>query len=114
MSGDVVALCARHPEPGAMLAALRAAGPDLRVDVREDGGLIQLYDERELLVSVEAPRLVQVPGEVERLLGIPGPVETPLWWVEARVPALGRGISTVHRLVAALVSVTGGTTWQSR
>ena len=34
------------------------------------------------LVSVEAPLLVQVPGEAERLLGRNVPV--PFWWTEAR------------------------------
>jgi hypothetical protein len=113
MSTDVIALCARMPDPGTVLAALRAAGPDLRIDAAEPGSLIQLCaEDGAVLVSIESPRLVQVPGEAERLLGIPGPLPHPLWWVETRARPAGAAVA--RRYAAALVSVTGGTTWQSR
>lgn len=114
MTTDVIALCARLPDVGTALAALGAAGPDLRVDTEETGSLIQLRDDRGgLLVSIGSPRLVQVAGEAERLLGIAEPLTYPLWWVETRSPGQA-GASVARRYVAALISVTGGTTWQSR
>jgi hypothetical protein len=114
MTIDVIALCARLPDVGTVLAALGAAGPDLRIDAEETGSLIQLCDnDSGVLVSIESPRLVQVPGEVERLLGIAEPPACPLWWVETRSQGQA-GAAVARRYAAALVSVTGGTTWQSR
>ena len=110
---DVIGLCARLPDVGTVLAALGAAGPDLRINAEETGSLIQLCDEGGVLVSIESPRLVQVPGEAERLLGITEPPDYPLWWVETRSPG-PVGAAIARRYVAALISVTGGTSWQSR
>lgn len=113
MTIDVVALCERMPEPGTVLAALRAAGPDLLVDAVEAGALIQLRAaDGAVLVSIESPRLVQVAGEAERLLGIVEPLPRPVWWVEARARPAGAVVA--RRYAAALVAETGGTTWQSR
>jgi hypothetical protein len=114
MTVDVIGLCARLPDVGTMLAALQAAGPHLHVDTQETGSLIQLCDNAGgVLVSIESPQLVQVPGEAERLLGITEPLAYPLWWVEARSPGQA-GAAIARRYVAALISVTGGTSWQSR
>jgi hypothetical protein len=110
---DVVALCERQPDPGTTLAALQACGPDLRLTTIERGSLLQLCaDDGRPLVTVEGPRLVQVPGEVERLLGVEE-APHPTWWVEAR--AVDRGAAAIaRRLAAALLTQTGGVSWSSR
>jgi hypothetical protein len=61
---DVVALCARPPDAGTVLAALAASAPDLGVGVVEP--VVQLVDGAgTVLVSVEGPRaagLLSVTG----------------------------------------------------
>ncbi|MFI9270239.1 DUF6177 family protein [Kitasatospora sp. NPDC052896] len=86
MTKDVIALTRQLPDARTLLAALRAAGPELRLQTIADGAVLQLCDERgRPLVSVESPILLQVPGEAERLLGpAAAGVPTPGWWVEAR------------------------------
>jgi hypothetical protein len=115
MTLDLVALCARQPDAGMTLAAMQACGPDLRLDTIERGSLVQLCDERERpLITIEGPRLVQVPGEVQRLLGVPD-APHPTWWVEARaVSTVPEAAAIARRFAAALLSLTGGVSWSSR
>lgn len=112
MTTDVVALCARPPDAGTVLAALTACGPELGVSTVEP--LVQLLDEDgTVLVSIEGPRAT-APGEAQRLLGVPDAPD-PAWWVEARATAgHPRAGVVARRFAAALLSVTGGTSWSSR
>ncbi|HZG91695.1 MAG TPA: hypothetical protein VEZ42_15890 [Pseudonocardia sp.] len=115
MTLDLVALCERQPDAAATLAAMQACGPSLRLNTIERGSLVQLCapDERPL-VTIEGPRLVQVPGEVQRLLGVPD-APHPAWWVEARaVTADPEAARIARRFTAALLSLTGGVSWTSR
>lgn len=112
MTKDVIALTERMPDPWTVLAGLFSGGPDKLVRTAGEDAVVQLCDEEgRPLVSVEAPLLVQVPGEAERLLGAtPPPV--PFWWTEARATT---GVAEAERLAgtfaARLVSVTGGSAW---
>lgn len=113
MTLDVVAICERQPDPATTLAALQACGPELRLAAIERGSLLQLCaDDGSPLVTVEGPRLVQVPGEVERLLGV-ADAPHPAWWVEARAVDSGAAV-IARRFAAALLSQTGGVSWSSR
>ncbi|MCO1658384.1 hypothetical protein [Pseudonocardia humida] len=115
MTLDLVALCERQPDAGMTLAAMRACGAELRVNTIERGGLVQLCspDERPL-VTVEGPRLVQVPGEVQRLLGVTD-APHPTWWVEAKAVSTDPEAPRIaRRFTAALLSLTGGVSWSSR
>lgn len=83
MTKDVIALTAKMPDTTALMVALTAGGADLDAQAVGEGAVIQLLGAAgRPLVSVEAPVLVQVPGEVERLLGTPS--ATPVWWTETR------------------------------
>jgi hypothetical protein len=115
MTLDLVALCERQPDAGTTLAAMRACGPQLRVDTIERGSLVQLCGEDERpLVTIEGPRLVQVPGEAQRLLGVPD-APHPAWWVEARAVSTDPAAPVIaRRFTAALLSFTGGVSWSSR
>jgi hypothetical protein len=112
---DLVALCAQQPDAGMTLAAMQAAGPSLLVNTIERGSLVQLCGaDARPLVTIEGPRLVQVPGEVERLLGVPD-APHPVWWVESRAVADDAEAPVVaRRFTAALLSLTGGVSWSSR
>lgn len=84
MSLDIVALVIGRPDPAGMLTGM--TGPRGQLDVRRKAAAVHMHDpDGPLLVSVEAPALVQVAGEVERLLGaqVPGPV----WWIDIRAAA---------------------------
>lgn len=112
MTLDVVVLCARPPDAGTTLAAMLACGPELGVGALEP--LVQLLDPTgAVLVSIEGPRGV-APGEARRLLGVPDAPE-PAWWVEVHaIAALPQAGVVARRFAAALISVTGGTSWSSR
>jgi hypothetical protein len=116
MTFDIVALCRQQPDPALTLAAMLEAGPDLRVDTVEEARLVQLYHpDGRLLLTMEGPRLVQVPGEAQRLLGITEGVPHPVWWVESRAPGADRdGEAVARRFTHALVAATGGISWSSR
>ena len=118
MTFDTVALCRDHPGPEVMLAAILAAGEDLRVDTVESARLVQLRhpDDGRLLLTTEGARLVQVPGEAHRLLGIENDaVPHPVWWVESRAPDDDPEAEAVARRFAhALVAAAGGAAWSSR
>lgn len=100
VSKDMVALLKAAPNEEAVQAALAAAGPEIWVASAGDGGALKISDREggPVLALVEAPILVQVPGELERLLGPEAAhLEPPIWWVEvhasedvegAEVPAL--------------------------
>ncbi|MFF4189182.1 DUF6177 family protein [Streptomyces sp. NPDC001691] len=114
MTKDVIALTPKMPDTWALLAGLYAGGPDLAVDTGHDGAVVQLCaaDGRPL-VSLEAPLLVQVPGEAERLLG--GQVEAPegpFWWTEARAStALPEAERLAGSVAGRLTTLLGGATW---
>lgn len=114
MTADVIALCRRQPDLPVLLAALLAAGPDLRTSPHPSGTVLYLLDERDRpLLAVEGPLLVQAPGEVRRLLGPEVPVEEPVWWVETRA-ASSRSEAAVpiaYRFAQALASQLDGTVW---
>ncbi|WP_433117184.1 hypothetical protein [Micromonospora sp. CA-246542] len=119
MTFDTVALCRAEPDAAAMLGALLAAGSELKMDTVEAVGLVQLFDpvDGRLLLSVEAARLVRVPGEARRLLGLApaDDVPEPAWWVEGRAPGADPEAADVaRRFTAALVEITGGLTWEGR
>ncbi|MFT2017275.1 DUF6177 family protein [Streptomyces sp. 796.1] len=111
---DVIALTPREPDPATLLAGLYAGGPDTRVTHTGEGAVIQLRDEAgHPLLSVEAPILVQVPGEVERLLGTELPVpDGPVWWTEARASTAVAGAAGLAGSFAGrLATVLDGVVW---
>ncbi|MFE3264829.1 DUF6177 family protein [Streptomyces sp. NPDC059215] len=114
MTKDVIALTLKMPDLLTLLAGLYAGGPDLGVNTLADGAVIQLCaPDGRPLVSVEAPILVQVPGETTRLLGTsPGLPESPVWWTEARAStAVAEGGRLAGSFAGRLASVLGGTVW---
>ncbi|MEU1037111.1 DUF6177 family protein [Streptomyces sp. NPDC005907] len=114
MTKDVIALTPKMPDVWALLTGLYAGGPDLGVSAAADGAVIQLHGPGgRPLVSVEAPVLVQVPGEAQRLLGPSAAgVPLPFWWTEARAST---AVPEAERLAAAvcgrLNALLGGITW---
>lgn len=120
MTKDVIALTPEMPDTWALLAGLYAGGPGLDVSATADGAVIQLCGPGgRPLVSVEAPVLVQVPGEATRLLGDPnspgelgGEMPVPYWWTEARAST---AVPEAERLAGSvcgrLNTLLGGTTW---
>ncbi|MFK4206649.1 DUF6177 family protein [Streptomyces sp. NPDC030920] len=113
MTQDVIALTPQMPDTKALLAGLLAGGPDLLVDQAGDGSVAQLCTAAgQALVSLEAPRYVQVPGEVTRLLGPDVCAESPVWWTEARATSSVEGAARLAGSVAGrLVAVHGGGVW---
>ncbi|MCC3651696.1 DUF6177 family protein [Streptomyces sp. S07_1.15] len=124
MTKDVIALTPKMPDLRTLLAGLHAGGPDLGVNTLADGAVIQLCaaDGRPL-VSVEAPLLVQVPGETDRLLGAgagaragagpgPGLPDGPVWWTEARAStAVAEGGRLAGSFAGRLAHVLDGAVW---
>ncbi|WP_217246873.1 DUF6177 family protein [Streptomyces sp. AC602_WCS936] len=111
MTKDVIALTPKMPDTWALLAGLYAGGPEAAVTAGSQGAVLRLCaPDGRPLVSVEAPQLVQVPGEAERLLGRDMPV--PFWWTEARasgaVPGAERLAASVCGRLALLL---GGGIW---
>ncbi|MFI0962621.1 DUF6177 family protein [Streptomyces sp. NPDC021080] len=111
MTKDVIALTPKMPDTWALLAGLYAGGPGVDIATAADGAVVQLCGPGgRPLVSVEAPVLVQVPGEALRLLGSDAPV--PFWWTEARAST---AVPEAERLAGSvcgrLSSLLGGTTW---
>ncbi|MEV6746390.1 DUF6177 family protein [Streptomyces sp. NPDC051080] len=113
MTQDVIALTPQMPDTRTLLAGLLAGGPDLLVNRAGDGSVAQLCTAAgQALVSLEAPRYVQVPGEVARLLGPATQAESPVWWTEARATSSVEGAAELAGSVAGrLVAVHGGTVW---
>ncbi len=101
------------PDIKDLLAALHAGGPDLRVNRAGQGAVAQLCTEDgHPLVSLEAPRYIQVPGETARLLGGTAGMDAPVWWTEVRATA---AVPEAQRLAASvagrLATLLDGTTW---
>jgi hypothetical protein len=112
MTVDVIALCRRRPELPDLLAALLAAGPDLRTIPHPSGTVLHLLDEQDRpLLAVEGPLLVQTPGEVRRLLG-PAAGAEPVWWVETRAAsARPEAVPIAYRFAEALAGQLDGIVW---
>jgi hypothetical protein len=111
MSCDIIVLARNEPDVPTVVDGMLAFGEQLRI--RElDGGATHLYDsEDRLLVSIEAPVLVNVPGEVERMLGA-GPIGLPVWWVDVRAAADPPDAERVARRFADDLSRwKGGVVW---
>ncbi|MER5968654.1 DUF6177 family protein [Streptomyces sp. NPDC002055] len=114
MTKDVITLTPTMPDVRTLLAGLYAGGPDLGVRTTADGAVVQLCaPDGRTLVSVEAPVLVQVPGEVERLLGpVPAVPDGPVWWTEARAStAVPEAEQLAASFAGRLATVLDGTTW---
>ncbi|MGW7271227.1 DUF6177 family protein [Streptomyces sp. NPDC054864] len=114
MTKDVIALTPTMPDFHTLLAGLFAGGPDLGVNSLADGAVVQLCAPNgRPLVSVEAPLLIQVPGEAQRLLGaeVIAP-DNPFWWTEARAStAVEEGERLAGSFAGRLTTVLGGTVW---
>jgi hypothetical protein len=113
---DIVALVRNQPDVHTVIDGMLAFGQDLRP--RElDGGVTHLYDPGgRLLVSIEAPVFVQVPGEVERMLGsdLSGRLGTPVWWVDVRACAdVPEAARMARRFADDLVRWLGGLVWDA-
>ena len=109
MTYDVIALTVAMPDLSALLNALMDMGEDLRIDAPAEGGVIHLYDPvGALLLSIDVPIYVQVPGEARRLLGASAPAE-PLWWTEARAVARPAAAAHARTFADALATRLGGT-----
>ncbi|SPE56236.1 hypothetical protein SNS2_2971 [Streptomyces netropsis] len=113
MTQDVIALTPQMPDVKTLMAGLHAGGPDLRVNRAAGGAVAQLCTaDGQTLVSLEAPRFIQVPGETTRLLGPTAPAEAPVWWTEARATSGVEGTGRLAGSIAGrLATVLGGTTW---
>ncbi|KOG12851.1 DUF6177 family protein [Streptomyces viridochromogenes] len=112
MTKDVIALTPKMPDLPTLLAGLYAGGPDLGVNTTADGAVVQLCaPDGRPLVSVEAPILVQVPGETTRLLGH-SVDDGPVWWTEARAStAVAEAGRLAGSFAGRLATVLGGTVW---
>ncbi|GHD67391.1 DUF6177 family protein [Streptomyces goshikiensis] len=115
MTKDVIALTERMPDALSILAGLLAGGPDLTIGTTGEGAVIQLCDaEGRPLVSIEAPLMLQVPGEAARLLG-PGAEPSgdgPAWWIEARATTgLPQAEQLAGAFAARLTMLLGGRVW---
>ncbi|MEV5242092.1 DUF6177 family protein [Streptomyces cinnamoneus] len=114
MTKDVIALTERMPDTASMLAGLLAGGPDLHVQTIGEGAVVQLCDaEGRPLVSIEAPLLLQVPGEAARLLGPEAePASGTAWWIEARAATSVPDAEALAGLFAArMTMMLGGSVW---
>ncbi|MEU7135203.1 DUF6177 family protein [Streptomyces sp. NPDC046261] len=114
MTKDVIALTERMPDTVSMLAGLLAGGPDLHVQTTGDGAVVQLCNaEGRPLVSIEAPLLLQVPGEAARLLGPEAePASGTAWWIESRaVTSVPQAEELAGAFAARLTMMLGGRIW---
>lgn len=113
MPQGVIALTPRMPDTKTLLAALHAGGPDLRVNRAGQGAVVQLCTEDgRQVVSVEAPRYIQVPGETARLLGPEARTEAPVWWTEIRAnTAVPQAARLAGSVAGRLGTLLDGTTW---
>lgn len=109
MTGEAIAICREVPSGDMVLDALLEAGGHLRVRHDEVRGLVELLDDTaRLVLQVDGPRLVRVPGEAARLLGLRVGVPEPGWWVEMHGDA-----DVAPRVAAWLAALTGGVAWRS-
>lgn len=102
MSRELIVLSPRKPD----IDSVRAPG----LSIRGTYG----FDAREqLLLCIDAPVLVSVPGEAERLLGTS--VSEPTWWVEIRAAADSPEAEQAARICAnELAAQHNGTVWSAR
>lgn len=117
MSHDAVALIPTPPDRRALIKALVAAGPDLRVRLAADGALVELIDDRgRLVVAMQAAQRLDMSAEAERLLtdGIGDDLPAQPYWVEARGAELSDAdtAGAVGRFVRHLADRYGGTVWE--
>jgi hypothetical protein len=114
LSSDVVALVRNEPDIPTVVEGMIAFGESLELR-HADGGALHLHDrEGRLVVSIEAPELVRVPGEAERLLGpeMAGRVRVPVWWVEVRAAAgVPDAVRLARKFADDIVHWQGGTVW---
>ncbi|MFE7276730.1 DUF6177 family protein [Streptomyces sp. NPDC057623] len=112
MTKDVIALTPKMPDLPTLLAGLYAGGPNLGMNTTADGAVVQLCaPDGRPLVSVEAPILIQVPGETARLLGH-AVEEGSVWWTEARAStAVAEAGRLAGSFAGRLATVLGGTVW---
>ncbi|WDV51310.1 DUF6177 family protein [Streptomyces coeruleorubidus] len=112
MTKDVIALTPKMPDLPTLLAGLYAGGPELGVNTTADGAVVQLCGpDGRPLVSVEAPILIQVPGETTRLLDH-AVEDGPVWWTEARAStAVAEAGRLAGSFAGRLATVLGGTVW---
>ncbi|MGW6020621.1 DUF6177 family protein [Streptomyces sp. NPDC055099] len=114
MTKDVIALTPKMPDPWAVMAGLGAAGPEAELTTTADEAVIQICGVGgRPLVSIEAPILVQVPGEAQRLLGhqVPAP-DGSFWWTEARATtAAAEAGQLAGSVCGRLTLLLGGSTW---
>ncbi|MEU6260393.1 DUF6177 family protein [Streptomyces sp. NPDC047043] len=112
MTKDVIALTPKMPDLHTLLAGLYSGGPDLTVGARADGAVVQLCaPDGRPLVSIEAPLLIQVPGETTRLLDH-AVEDGPVWWTEARAStAIAEAARLAGSFAGRLATVLGGTVW---
>ncbi|MFF8656192.1 DUF6177 family protein [Streptomyces huasconensis] len=114
MTKDVIALTPTMPDINVLLAGLFAGGPSLGVTGVHEGAVVQLCTPNgRPLVSVEAPLLIQVPGEAQRLLGAEATApHVPFWWTEARAStAVEEGERLAGSFAGRLAAVLDGTVW---
>lgn len=114
MTCDIVALVHNQPDVHTVVEGMVAFGEPIEPQDIGDGATHLLDREGRLLVSIEAPVLVLVPGEAERLLGpeMAAAAARPSWWVEVRATA---GLPDAERLARGfaerLVHWQGGAVW---
>ncbi|MGW2081801.1 DUF6177 family protein [Streptomyces sp. NPDC001939] len=114
MTKDVITLTPTMPDLRTVLAGLYAGGPDLTVSTIAQGAVIQLCaPDGRPLVAIEAPTLIQVPGETRRLLGESDAIHNePVWWTEARAStAVPEAEHLAGSFAGRLTTVLGGTVW---
>ncbi|KAB2347850.1 MULTISPECIES: hypothetical protein [Actinomadura] len=114
MSCDLVVLARRQPDVHAVIDGMVALGEAVHIRGGDPKPTLLFDADRRLLVSIEDPVLVAVPGEVGRLLGpeFGARAPAPVWWVDVRVVADVPDAERVARKFAeALVHWVGGTVY---
>ncbi|HEV7932762.1 MAG TPA: hypothetical protein VGP70_10665 [Actinomadura sp.] len=116
MTCDIVALVRNRPDVRTVIDGMLAFGQQFR-PCELDGGVTQLYDPSgRLIVSIEVPVLVNVPGEIERMLGpeLAGRYNAPIWWVDVRASAdVPDATRMARRFADDLVHWQGGLVWDA-
>ncbi|OLT26168.1 hypothetical protein BJF79_43740 [Actinomadura sp. CNU-125] len=102
MSRELIVLSPRKPD----VDAVQVPGLDVR-----DAYVFDAQDQ--LLVRIDTPILVPVPGEVERLLGVSASV--PVWWTELHAAADSpRAVDAARHCADELAAQHDGTVWSNR
>ncbi|GAA2615760.1 hypothetical protein SMC26_09820 [Actinomadura fulvescens] len=114
MSCDLVVLARRQPDVHAVIDGMVALGEAVHIRGGDPKPTLLFDADRRLLVSIEDPVLVAVPGEVGRLLGpeFGARAPAPVWWVDVRVVAdLPDAQRVARKFAEALVHWVGGTVY---